>query len=48
MWIGGHVVIVGGVTIGDNSIVGAGSVVIKDVPSNTIVGGNPSKIIREI
>lgn len=48
VWIGGHVVIVGGVTIGDNSIVAAGSVVIKDVPSNTIVGGNPAKIIREI
>lgn len=48
VWIGGHVAIVGGVEIGDNSIIAAGSVVLKNVPSNTIVGGNPAKIIRSI
>ena len=37
-----------GVTIGDNSIVGAGAVVTKDVPENVIVGGCPAKILREI
>lgn len=48
VWIGGHVAIIGGVTIGDNSIIAAGSVVIKDVPTNVIAGGNPAKIIRSI
>ena len=37
-----------GVTIGKNSIVAAGSVVVKDVPDNVIVGGNPAKIIKEL
>lgn len=48
VWIGGHSVVLGGVQIGDNSIVAAGSVVIKDVPPNTIYGGNPAKKIRAI
>lgn len=48
VWIGGSSVINPGVTIGKNSIVASGSVVVKDVPPNTIVGGNPAKIIREI
>ncbi len=39
-------VIVGGINIGKNSIIGAGSVVIKDVPENSIVAGNPAKIIK--
>lgn len=38
--------IIGGITIGDNVVVGAGSVVVKDVPSNCVVAGNPAKIIR--
>ena len=45
VWIGQGVIILKGVTIGDNSIIGAGSVVTKDVDSNTIVAGNPAKKI---
>ncbi|MGG6293247.1 serine acetyltransferase [Leptolyngbya sp. AN02str] len=44
--IGAHVVIIGAVLIGDNAIIGAGSIVIKDVPSNAIVVGNPARVIR--
>lgn len=47
-WIGCMSIILKGVTIGDGAIVGAGSVVTKDVPPYTIVAGNPAKIIREI
>ncbi|KAJ2850262.1 hypothetical protein J3B02_003692 [Coemansia erecta] len=46
VWIGGHAVILPGVTIGDNVTVGAGSVVTKDVPDNVVVAGNPARIIR--
>lgn len=48
VWIAANVTIIGGVTIGENSVVAAGSVVTKDVPPNTLVGGNPAKIIRPI
>lgn len=48
VWIGGNATIIGGVTIGNNSIIAAGSVVIRDVPDNVIVGGNPAKVIRAI
>jgi acetyltransferase-like isoleucine patch superfamily enzyme len=47
-WIGARVIILKGVTIGEGSIVGAGSVVTKDVPDWTIVAGNPATIIRGI
>ncbi len=47
-WIGINATILGGVTIGENAIVGAGSVVTSDVSSNTIVAGNPAKIIKYI
>jgi len=47
-WISARVIILKGITIGEGAIVGAGSVVTKDVPDWTIVGGNPAKIIREI
>ena len=47
-WIGANAVILQGVTIGENSVVAAGSVVFKDVPDNVIVGGTPAKIIKEI
>ena len=47
-WIGGGVVIVPGVTIGDNVVVGAGSIVTKDLPDNCIAVGNPCKVLREV
>jgi acetyltransferase-like isoleucine patch superfamily enzyme len=47
-WIGAGATILPGVTIGENAIVAAGAVVSKDVPANTIVGGIPAKIIKEI
>lgn len=47
-WIGFNSIILKGVTIGEGSIVGAGSVVTKDIPDWSIVGGNPAKVIREI
>lgn len=47
-WIGANATILQGVTIGENAIVAAGSVVSKDVPDNTIVGGIPAKIIKAI
>lgn len=47
-WIGANSIILPGVTIGENSVVGAGSVITKDVPDRVIVVGNPGKIIKEI
>lgn len=47
-WIGAGATILRGVTIGENSVVGAGAVVTKDVPDNVIVAGNPAKIIKRI
>lgn len=44
--IGLNVVIIGNITIGDGAVIGAGSVVVKDVPSNAIVVGNPARVIR--
>lgn len=48
VWIASNVTILPGVHIGDNSVIGAGSVVTKDVPENVFAAGNPAKIIREI
>jgi acetyltransferase-like isoleucine patch superfamily enzyme len=48
VWIGGGVTIIGGVKIGQNSIIGAGSVVTKNIPAGVIAAGNPAKVIREI
>lgn len=48
VWIGSHAVILPGVTIGDNSIIGAGSIVTKDIPENVVAVGNPCKVLREI
>lgn len=46
VWIGGNVVVLPGVKIGDNTVIGAGSVVNKDIPSNVVAVGNPCKIIK--
>lgn len=48
VWIAAGVTIIGGVTVGENSVVAAGSVVTRDVPPNTLVGGNPARVIRSI
>lgn len=47
-WIGAGAIILPGVTIGDQVVVGAGSVVTKDLPSNVVAVGNPCRVIREI
>ncbi|HSH65021.1 MAG TPA: acyltransferase [Bacteroidia bacterium] len=47
-WIGSKVTILDGVTIGENCVIAAGSVVNKDVPDNSIVGGVPAKVIKQI
>lgn len=48
VWFGGHVSVLPGVTIGNNTIIGAGSVVNRDIPSGVIAAGNPCRVIREI
>lgn len=48
VWIGGKATILAGVKIGDNSVIGAGSVVTHDIPANTISVGNPARTIRTI
>lgn len=47
-WIGAGVIIVPGITIGDNVVVGAGSIVTKDLPDNVVAVGNPCKVLREV
>ena len=47
-WLGAGVIVVPGVTIGDNVVIGAGSVVTKDIPSNVVAVGNPCRVLREI
>lgn len=48
VWVGGGVIILPGVTIGKNSVIGAGSVVTKNIPDNVVAAGNPCKMIRNI
>ncbi len=47
-WLGAGVIVLPGVTIGDNSVIGAGSIVTKDIPANVVAVGNPCKVLREI
>lgn len=47
-WLGGGVIVLPGVTIGENTTIGAGSVVTKDIPANVVAAGNPCRVIREI
>ena len=48
VWFGGNVTVLPGVTIGSNTVIGAGSVVTKDIPSGVLAAGNPCRVIREI
>jgi maltose O-acetyltransferase len=48
VWLGGNVVVTPGVSIGDNSVIGAGSVVTRDVPANVVAVGNPCRVLRTI
>ena len=48
VWIGGNVVVLPGVKIGDNVVIGAGSIVTRDIPSNVVAVGNPCKVIKTI
>lgn len=47
-WLGAGVIVMPGITIGDNVVIGAGSVVTKDIPSNVVAVGNPCKVLREV
>ena len=48
VWLGGNVVVTPGVTIGENTVIGAGSVVVNDIPANVVAAGNPCRVVREI
>ena len=47
-WLGAGVVVLPGITIGDNSVIGAGSIVTKDIPANVVAYGNPCRVVRQI
>jgi len=48
VWLGGGVIVCPGVTIGANTVVGAGSVVIRDLPANVVAVGNPARVVKEV
>lgn len=48
VWLGGGVIVLPGVTIGENTVVGAGSIVTKDLPPNVVAAGNPARVVRSI
>ena len=48
MWIGSGAVILPGVSVGDNSVIGAGAIVTKDVPAGVVAAGNPCRVIRAV
>ena len=47
-WLGGGVIVCPGVTIGENTVVGAGAVVIRDLPANVLAVGNPARVVRQL
>ncbi|WEV47290.1 sugar O-acetyltransferase [Bifidobacterium sp. ESL0690] len=48
VWLGSNVVVCPGVTIGDNCVIGAGSIVVRDIPADSVAVGNPCKVIHEV
>ncbi len=48
VWLGGGVIVLPGVTIGENTVVGAGAVVVRDLPANVVAVGNPARIVRAV
>ncbi|GHE20262.1 hypothetical protein GCM10017767_07830 [Halomonas urumqiensis] len=48
VWLGGGVIVLAGVTIGENSVIGAGAVVTKDIPANVVAVGNPARVIKAL
>jgi maltose O-acetyltransferase len=48
VWLGGGVIVLPGVTIGENTVVGAGSIVTKDLPPNVVASGNPARVVRSL
>lgn len=48
VWIGGGAILCPGVTVGDNAVIGAGSVVTKDIPAHVVAAGNPCRVIRDV
>ena len=48
VWFGGGCTVLPGVTIGDGCVIGAGSVVTRDIPANTVAAGNPCRVLRSI
>lgn len=48
VWVAAGAIILGGVTVGENAVVAAGAVVTRDVPANTLAGGNPARVIRSL
>ena len=48
VWLGGGVIVCPGVTIGENTVVGAGSVVVRDLPADVVAVGNPARVLRSI
>lgn len=48
VWLGGGVIVLPGVTIGENTVVGAGSVVVRDLPPNVVAVGNPARVVRTL